>query len=181
MHEMTSSSFALIGDIGGAELLLIFILVLVLFGGKRLPEFARGLGKSIREFKKATSGVEEELRRVMEEPPPPPRKKSQAALPASSATALPAGTESQTGVITEEHAYDYDYGSEYASTDPYHPGPDAPSTSTPSPETGNSAAPPPTGAETAPASDVIPPATNPAAPKAEDGGAPATDKNQPSH
>ena len=36
------------------------LIVLVLFGGQKLPEFARGLGKSIREFKKAAAGVEEE-------------------------------------------------------------------------------------------------------------------------
>ena len=65
--------FGLIGDIGGPELLLVFVLVLLLFGGQRLPDFARGLGKSIREFKKATSGVEEEIKRAMEEPRPVPK------------------------------------------------------------------------------------------------------------
>jgi sec-independent protein translocase protein TatA len=70
---MFPSAFALIGDIGGPELLLIFVLVLLLFGGKSLPDFARGLARSIREFKKATSGVEEEIKRAMEEPPPPRR------------------------------------------------------------------------------------------------------------
>ncbi|MFN5560521.1 MAG: twin-arginine translocase TatA/TatE family subunit, partial [Opitutaceae bacterium] len=48
---MNSSVLALIGDIGGPELLLIFVLVLLLFGGKSLPDFARGLARSIREFK----------------------------------------------------------------------------------------------------------------------------------
>jgi sec-independent protein translocase protein TatA len=46
---------------------VIMLIVLVLFGGKKLPEFARGLGKSIREFKKAAAGVEEELKRALEE------------------------------------------------------------------------------------------------------------------
>lgn len=68
---MIFPALGLIGDIGGPELLLIFILVLLLFGGQRLPDFARGLGKSIREFKKATSGVEEEIKRAMEERPVP--------------------------------------------------------------------------------------------------------------
>lgn len=58
-------------DVGGGEMMLIFFIVLMLFGGQKLPEFARGLGKSIREFKKATAGVEEEIKRAMEEPPPP--------------------------------------------------------------------------------------------------------------
>jgi sec-independent protein translocase protein TatA len=48
-------------------MVLIFVIVLVLFGGQKLPEFARGLGKSIREFKKAAAGVEEEFKRALEE------------------------------------------------------------------------------------------------------------------
>ncbi len=59
-----------IEGIGGPELLLIMFIVLLLFGGQKLPELARGLGKSIREFKKAASGVEEEIRQAMEEEPP---------------------------------------------------------------------------------------------------------------
>jgi len=60
-------------DIGGTEILMIMLIVLLLFGSDRLPELARGMGKSIREFKKATSGLEEELKRALEEPPPKPR------------------------------------------------------------------------------------------------------------
>ncbi len=41
------------GDIGFPELLLILFVVLLLFGGQKLPEIARSLGKSIREFKRA--------------------------------------------------------------------------------------------------------------------------------
>ncbi|MCC5832218.1 MAG: twin-arginine translocase TatA/TatE family subunit [Chlamydiales bacterium] len=46
--------------IGGWELILILFVVLILFGGKRLPEFARNLGKGMREFKKASQGIHEE-------------------------------------------------------------------------------------------------------------------------
>jgi sec-independent protein translocase protein TatA len=58
------------------EMLLVFLLVLIFFGGEKLPEFARGLGKVIRDFKKAAAGVEEEIKRAMEEPPEkvPPKK-----------------------------------------------------------------------------------------------------------
>ncbi len=59
--------FAFIEGIGGPEMVLILVIVLVLFGGQKLPEFARGLGKSIREFKKAASGVEQEFKRALEE------------------------------------------------------------------------------------------------------------------
>src|SRR4051794_38214810 len=57
----------LVDSLGGSEMLLIFVIVLMLFGGKKLPEFARGMGKSIREFKKAAAGVEEEFKRALEE------------------------------------------------------------------------------------------------------------------
>jgi sec-independent protein translocase protein TatA len=42
-------------NIGPTELILILLIVLLLFGGKRLPDLAKGLGQSIREFKKATN------------------------------------------------------------------------------------------------------------------------------
>jgi sec-independent protein translocase protein TatA len=61
-----------IEGIGGPELLMIMFIVLLLFGANRLPDLARGLGRAVREFKKATSSVEQEVRRAMEEPPPPP-------------------------------------------------------------------------------------------------------------
>ena len=44
------------GNIGLGELLVIFAIILVLFGAKRLPEIGRALGKGIREFKKEASG-----------------------------------------------------------------------------------------------------------------------------
>lgn len=52
---------------GGSEWFVILLVVLLLFGAKRLPELARGLGKSIREFKKATSEVEDNIREAMRE------------------------------------------------------------------------------------------------------------------
>ena len=45
------------GEIGIEKLLLIFGIVLVIFGAKRLPEIGQGLGKGIREFKRATTGT----------------------------------------------------------------------------------------------------------------------------
>lgn len=48
-------------DIGLQELFVILIVVLILFGGKKLPELARGLGQGLREFKKATrEGIDQE-------------------------------------------------------------------------------------------------------------------------
>lgn len=52
------------GSIGMPELLIILVVVLLLFGAKRLPELARGLGKGIREFKDATKHVENEFKEL---------------------------------------------------------------------------------------------------------------------
>ena len=52
----------MLGNIGGAELILIMTVILLVFGAKRIPEIARGLGQGIREFKKATSEISRELR-----------------------------------------------------------------------------------------------------------------------
>jgi sec-independent protein translocase protein TatA len=62
---------AFIEGIGGPELMMILFIILLLFGANRLPDLARGLGRSVKEFKKATSGVEEEIRNAMEEKPEP--------------------------------------------------------------------------------------------------------------
>lgn len=66
-----SFPLAFIEGIGGPELLMIMFIILLLFGANRLPDLARGLGKSVREFKKATSGIEEQIRDAMEEKPEP--------------------------------------------------------------------------------------------------------------
>ncbi len=49
--------------------MLLMGAVLLLFGPKKLPELARGLGKGIREFKKASSEVTDELERTFDDPP----------------------------------------------------------------------------------------------------------------
>ena len=52
------------GNIGFPELLVILLIVLLLFGAKRLPEIARGLGKSIQEFKKGVKDIETDVNDV---------------------------------------------------------------------------------------------------------------------
>ncbi|GIV31831.1 MAG: Sec-independent protein translocase protein TatA [Saprospiraceae bacterium] len=51
----------------GGELIIILFVVLLLFGGKKIPELMRGLGKGIREFNNARNAVEEELKEGMRE------------------------------------------------------------------------------------------------------------------
>ena len=52
---------AVFGGLGGWEILLIVMVLLIFFGAKKIPELARGLGKGIREFKEATSEIKEEI------------------------------------------------------------------------------------------------------------------------
>ena len=54
-------------NLGGGEIILILALVLILFGAKKLPELAKGLGTGIKEFKKATRDVTDEMHSAMEE------------------------------------------------------------------------------------------------------------------
>ncbi len=61
---MMTSLFSFIPNLGGPELLVIFVLVLVLFGAKKIPEFAKGLGKGMGEFKKARQEFENEITRA---------------------------------------------------------------------------------------------------------------------
>lgn len=64
----------LAGIIGGWEIILILAMILLLFGSKKLPELARGLGQGIKEFKKATNEVTSEIHNAMEETPPAQKK-----------------------------------------------------------------------------------------------------------
>ena len=50
-------------NLGPTELILIFLIVLLLFGANRIPEIAKGLGKGIRDFKKGMQGIDEEVRK----------------------------------------------------------------------------------------------------------------------
>lgn len=51
-----------LGGIGAQEILLILLLVIVLFGAKKIPELAKGLGKGIREFKDASKDITDEIK-----------------------------------------------------------------------------------------------------------------------
>ncbi|HET7001120.1 MAG TPA: twin-arginine translocase TatA/TatE family subunit [Puia sp.] len=56
---------------GGSEWILIVIAVLVLFGGRKIPEFMKGLGRGMREFNDAKNNVKQEFENGMNEPPKP--------------------------------------------------------------------------------------------------------------
>jgi len=70
-----NTTLAVLG-LGGGELVLVLVVILVLFGAKRIPEFAKGLGKGINEFKRASREVTDEIERASDDTPPAPRAPS---------------------------------------------------------------------------------------------------------
>jgi sec-independent protein translocase protein TatA len=69
------------GSIGMPELMIIFVIALIIFGPRKLPELGRSMGKSLSEFKRASNDLrntlDEEIR-IEDKPPPPPAPKSMA-------------------------------------------------------------------------------------------------------
>lgn len=55
--------------LGTSEIILIALVILVLFGSKKIPEMMQGLGRGIREFKKASRDIEEDLTKPTEDKP----------------------------------------------------------------------------------------------------------------
>ena len=83
-----NSMFALM-DLAGWQWLIILLAILLLFGAKKIPELARGLGQGIKEFKKATREVTDEIHNAAEDKSAPSNK------PAANAPTPPGQTVSQ--------------------------------------------------------------------------------------
>ncbi len=66
-------------NLGGGEVIVVLVVVLILFGAKKIPELAKGLGQGIKEFKKATKEVSEEVTNAMDEGSAPQRRISNTA------------------------------------------------------------------------------------------------------
>ncbi len=81
--RMNTSLLSFIGPIGGPEMIMIFIVILLLFGAKKLPELARGVGKSMGEFKKAREEFEREITRSEDEVRKPGEDKTVRVKPAA--------------------------------------------------------------------------------------------------
>ena len=62
-------TLAFIGNFGGGEIILIFLIVLLLFGAKKVPELFRSLGKGVNEFRKAKNEWEQDIHDVMNQEP----------------------------------------------------------------------------------------------------------------
>ena len=101
------STLLFIGGLGGWEVLLIVAIVLILFGAKKIPELARGLGTGIKEFKNATTEIksemdkEDDIKSAQPSPAPEPKPTTTAAAkPPTTATTTP--VEGATEVSAEE-------------------------------------------------------------------------------
>jgi sec-independent protein translocase protein TatA len=75
--------------LGGMEVVLILAIVLILFGAKKIPELAKGLGTGIKEFKKATREVTDEIQNASAETPTKPATPAAPMPPAPSRADLP--------------------------------------------------------------------------------------------
>jgi sec-independent protein translocase protein TatA len=101
MHEVM---FAMLQT---PEIIGLLVLALIFFGAKKLPELARGLGSGIKEFRKATRDVTDELQSAIESDPTPPKRP---ALPPESVPLTP-GTEGPVSEVSPETVEAVEQGS----------------------------------------------------------------------
>ena len=88
--------------------LVIFIVLLMMFGAKKLPELAKGLGQAIREFTKARNEIHDE---ILRDPPPQPARQIETPPVQTTTASQPAGTQpapasqtvSQSSTVPHEH------------------------------------------------------------------------------
>ena len=69
MHLKVSKNMTILflGNLGATEIILIIVAILILFGGKKIPELMRGVGQGMREFQNAKNNVKSEIEKGMQE------------------------------------------------------------------------------------------------------------------
>jgi sec-independent protein translocase protein TatA len=80
------------GSIGGPELILIFVVALLIFGPRKLPELGRAIGRGIGEFRRAANELRDSLETEAAQTTAPARRNPAPAAPASAPKEEPAGT-----------------------------------------------------------------------------------------
>ena len=86
-----------LGDIGGSELMLIMVVILIFFGANKIPELARGLGKGIREFKDASTEIRKEFEQAGQPAAPSYHQPAPYEAPAQYPASLPAAPVAEAG------------------------------------------------------------------------------------
>lgn len=100
---MVKSSFLFLNEVGGTEILLIAVVVLLLFGGNKIPELMRGLGKGMREFNDAKNNVRREIEEGIRDAQAPPKAPAPAATTAATTPAVPVGPAANETPATPEN------------------------------------------------------------------------------
>lgn len=75
--KSSMNHYLLFGNIGAGEVILIALIILLLFGGKKIPELMKGIGKGVKSFKDGMSGISEEINSVDEKNPSEGDKKEE--------------------------------------------------------------------------------------------------------
>lgn len=65
-----NSTMLFLGNLGTGEIIVIAIVVLLLFGGKKIPELMKGLGKGVKSFKDGVSGIENDIKKSLDDEEP---------------------------------------------------------------------------------------------------------------
>lgn len=68
------NTFLFLGNLGAPEIIIIALIVLLLFGGKKIPELMRGIGKGVKSFKDGVKGIEDDINTSIEEDEKPKTK-----------------------------------------------------------------------------------------------------------
>lgn len=81
MFDVAMNLLALLSNFGGPDLIIILLIVLVLFGAKKLPELAKGMGQAVKEFQKAKDEFGDELHNAGKTPAQPDVRQADATVP----------------------------------------------------------------------------------------------------
>jgi sec-independent protein translocase protein TatA len=97
-----NSPLLFLGDLGGGEIMLIMVVILIFFGANKIPELARGLGKGIREFKDASSEIRSEFEKVGQTPTQQPYQQPAPQPPYQETAPYAASGAYETHPVTEQ-------------------------------------------------------------------------------
>jgi sec-independent protein translocase protein TatA len=102
---MHTPLFLFLEGIGGGEMMLVLVVILIFFGANKIPELARGLGKGIREFKDASQEIRSEFENVGNQPQAPQQPYQQQFNPNYAAPATPQPVAQPTSEHLPDAAY----------------------------------------------------------------------------